>query len=873
MDQNKNRTILPYANIRIIKEIDTTFVKGCVTDKNGNFRINFISKKKETYLLEVSYIGMEMNRIILNNDILYEDIGSILMKDGVKLGEIVVWGNLPDVKQVGDTTIINTNVYKVSKGAYFEELMKRIPGLEYDFIDGTLSYNSKSINEIRVNGKSFFSGNIQFAIKNLPAEFVGKIKVYNKKKELEHIVGLQAKDSYVLDIQTKETFEGKLLVSGKLGYGDKEKKDFELLGNYFRNNGDNISIIGRLTNQDIYTDYTGNKKVSAALNTVKNIGDKITVNGSVMYNNDVVGTHSNSYNEQYLTNECQYTYLEGNNVNDNRAISSNIGLRWNINPKMYIDVKGNLNYMQGENSIENKQITFGDDIGYGITSSFDSLNSISENKKINDNIAKSLLYIKQWQYLFNVSLVRKINDKGTTIGINVQKYNSLGKHKNFSKSSIRYYNLNKDSISYTNRYSLNPTENGNSTFTLFLSHQMFKRLSMQISYNLNGRSQKYDRNIYDLSQFSSLGDAELAWFPKEYQYGYVDSLSSYSNSKSIGHEVSVFLNYTKDKFNMGVGVKTEIEKRMIKQKTVLIKSDTVAHNINWKPSFSVSWQNKDYSLNLNYQGITIQPSLSDLLTVADNSNPLYIIKGNPKLKPTYNQLIQLDAQNTSYGLFMSWNICHEFNSQVRSMKYDKSTGARESMPINVNGNWNTNAMARYQKKIKNIVLFAKSRFLYTNNINEIEEDVANRSVTQSIEFNEELGCSFYPKWGNINLMGGWTYQNSKNNIYQMNINTYEYIIKLDGFVRILKNVQLKNDIYYLLRTGSKVDSNENNQLIWNIEATWSFLKKKQCDLSVCCSDLFNQRKIYNRNATSTILSEDYTKQIGRYFIFSLKYHF
>ena len=105
----------------------------------------------------------------------------------LNLGEVVVTAAMKEVEMKGDTTVINANAFKTPEGAYLEELLKRVPGLEYDKQDKTITYNGLPIHEINVNGESFFGGNSTLALENLPAKLVSKIKVYDKRSELEKI--------------------------------------------------------------------------------------------------------------------------------------------------------------------------------------------------------------------------------------------------------------------------------------------------------------------------------------------------------------------------------------------------------------------------------------------------------------------------------------------------------------------------------------------------------------------------------------------------------------------------------------------------------------------------------------------------------------
>ena len=92
---------------------------------------------------------------------------------------------------VGDTTVINADAYRIPEGSNLEELVKKIPGLEYDRQNKTLVYNGLPIAEINVNGEAFFAGNHALALENLPADLVSRIKVYDKRSEIEKFMGIK----------------------------------------------------------------------------------------------------------------------------------------------------------------------------------------------------------------------------------------------------------------------------------------------------------------------------------------------------------------------------------------------------------------------------------------------------------------------------------------------------------------------------------------------------------------------------------------------------------------------------------------------------------------------------------------------------------
>ena len=131
-DTPKEEAPLPYASIVILSGKDSTFIKGAASDTDGHFNLQFTTQKGTQYLLKASYTGMQSVFRKLDGNASTINLGSILLKEGIELGEVTVKAPIREIDQVGDTTVINAAAYKTPEGSYLEALVKRIPGMEYD---------------------------------------------------------------------------------------------------------------------------------------------------------------------------------------------------------------------------------------------------------------------------------------------------------------------------------------------------------------------------------------------------------------------------------------------------------------------------------------------------------------------------------------------------------------------------------------------------------------------------------------------------------------------------------------------------------------------------------------------------------------------
>lgn len=880
-EYDQSKKALPYASVVILNVKDSTFIKGVVTDTNGIFNFSLPEQKNKQFLMKVSFTGYTSVYRTLEENTKDINAGTITLEEAdVELEQVTITAQMPELELKGDTTVINVSAYKTPEGSYLEELVKRIPGLEYDKQEKKLTYNGLPINEINLNGEAFFSGDKEMVLENLPANVISKIKVYDKKSELEKITGVKnsGKENYVLDLQTKKEFGGTLVGSAKAGHGNHNKKDYELQGNYFKENGENFSLITRSTNLMMMSSNKENIQHWISTNFAKKFKDKLTLNGNIGYNYYKAGNNSTSYNEQYLTSQNNYSYSANENMNKNRMITAALGMRWEISKKTFFNFYGNFNSGRGNSTANNHQATFSQNPGIDVSNPFpDIQQQIPDEIKINNILMNSLNGNQNDQYSLSSDFTHILNEKGTSISITLQHSENKREDENFILSSTTYYQLKNsmgnDSILYRNQYLLSPSKNQNESLGMLLTHPFTQKLRLQLSYNFNYSRERNNRNTYDLSSLVEENTA-IGFLPDNYEAGYTDSLSNKSNSHTLGHDITMRMNYSTERWDINAELSIQPEKRKIEQKTGLLQADTISNHVGFRPSASISWKKEKNVIRLNYNGSTRQPALTDLLSLTDNSDPLNIRRGNPHLKPAFNQNIRLETQNASKGIFASLNWSGEINSQTVSVSYDTKTGGQETYPVNINGNWNLNGMLRYQKRIKKFNISANGGGSYRENvslINEQKNEQPDRSTTRNQQLNTNLRLSYLPEWGNIDINGNWRFNHSANSLRQTNTYTRNYTLGLNMFAKLPGNIELKTDAVYSFRNGTNIQKGKDDQFVWNAGITWRFLKKKEAELSVYYADILSKKKNYNRNTTANGFYEFHSQQISSYFIVSVKY--
>lgn len=884
-NNGEGQEVLPYTNILVLEAGDSTLVKGVMSDAGGNFRLSFHAKKESPYLLKVSYIGMKPEFRALNTGKTKIHVGNIVLTEGLELSEVVVTAPIKEVELVGDTTVINADAYRIPEGSNLEELVKKIPGLEYDRQNKTLVYNGLPIAEINVNGEAFFAGNHALALENLPADLVSRIKVYDKRSEMEKFMGIKTgEENYVLDLQTKKEFNGTLMTSVAAGKGNNKKKEAELISNFFKTGGENLSVIAKSGNRNMTSANKDNRQDNVAVNFLKKFGKKIHLNGNVMYSNAINGNEGTSYYEQYLKTGNRYRYATSDRHNTNRMASTMLSMKWNIDKMTLLNLSGSFSAMKGTNGSDSRQATYNENPELDITAPFNGEeNGQTENDiRVNGIRMNSRSTSANRQYFLNADLTRRLNEKGSSLGLTMQYSEGRGKNEAFSVSSTTYYQLQdewgNDSVLYRNQYYDSPNRNRKFSLGLILTQPLHKSLRAQLSYKFRRENQNNDRNTYDLSRFfDGTDDEPLYTLPEGYEAAYTDSLSNRSRSHTTAHEVALHLNYTDRTWEINAGLSVVPERQSLDQKTGRMQADTLRTSVNYYPAVTVLWHKKKTRVQLSYEGDTKQPGLTELLTLTDNSDPLNITRGNPSLRPSYNQRVRLEARDTKIGLNGDMTWANTVNSVTRAVTYNTQTGGIESYPMNVNGNWNARATVRYQKRIKRrFSVTARTGASFSQNvslINEGQQEMPERSTTHNTTLNANLRFGYQPQWGGFDLTGDWRFRHSTNLLRETGDYTRDYRLGVNAYADLPGGIQLRSDVDYSFRNGTNITPGEDDQVVWNASLSWRFLKQKKAELSFYWADILSQKKNFTRSVSSSGLSERHTQQIGSWFMLSFKYRF
>jgi outer membrane receptor protein involved in Fe transport len=276
---------------------------------------------------------------------------------------------------------------------------------------------------------------------------------------------------------------------------------------------------------------------------------------------------------------------------------------------------------------------------------------------VNSRNNSSISYSDSKSVGASLQLNRKFGNMGRNVTLRVSGNYNNSNNKSLSTNNVHLYqvknSMGSDSTYQTNRYNLTPTKNYSYSIQTTYSEPIWKATFLQFSYQFNYSYSKSDRYTYDFSNlgedfFSDLKPIYRNWdsYLSRLENPYTDyldkSLSRYSEYKNYTHEMQVMFRMIRSKYNFNIGAMLQPQKSHFIQNYQGKNVDTTRTVTNFSPTLDFRYRfSKTSNLRINYRGTTQQPSISDMLDITDDSDPLNITKGNPGLKPSFTNTLRL----------------------------------------------------------------------------------------------------------------------------------------------------------------------------------------------------------------------------------------
>lgn len=883
----------PVVGAYVSVEVPGKSDKPVYTTTNLDGKFEFAGLTPQKYLLKVTYLSYRDKQRTVEVKESVTDLGTLILTEAAQdLKEVKVVGQIQQSQMKGDTTQFNAAAFKTNPDANVEDLIQKMPGIAV--VNGEVQAQGEKVQRVLVDGKQFFGDDATLALKNLPAEIVDKIEVFDRQSDQAQLTGFDDGNAQkTINIVTRadrnagkfgKAFAGygtddRYMAGGNLNIFGKQKR-ISILGlsnNINQQNFASQDLAGALGSSGggggrggrgggggggagnfLVGQQSGITNTSAfGLNYTDKWGEKLEVTGSYFFNRSANANQQSTNRETFLGNGSQF-YKEQNNY-----ANTNLNHRVNFRFEYTLDKSNTIIFSPSVNWQDNQATTLR--LGATTLSEGTLLNQTNNDKFTHSNALSS-----------NNSLLwrHKFAKAGRTFSVNLSG-NVNNRSSDGSLYALNQYYTSTRSPSDTidqisNSRSDNVRLSANANYTEPLS----KMVQLQLNYNvtLSNSDSKSETNHFT--------DSERG-------YSRLDTLLSNTfDNKYLTHRAGVSLRGNKKKVMGSVGLDFQ-SAGLYSQQLFPRKNEVDQTFTNLLPNaFFMFRPTQSKNLRLFYRTSTNEPSITQLQNVVNNSNPLFLTAGNPNLKQEYAHQASLrySASDTKLGrnFFIYGSANYTGNSITNSTFVAQrptllpngillEQGAQLTSPVNLDGNWSLRTFANYGSPIKGIktnlnlntgVNYRRLPGLINDQANISNNYAFSQGIVLSSNISTKLDFTLAFN-GNYNIVRNSLQPKLDNNYFSQQTSARLNWIFGKGFV-------LQTDVTNQSYRGLGAGFNQNFTL-WNASLGKKFLKDNKGELKLTVFDILAQNNSISRNVTETYLEDVTSRVLTQYGMLTFTY--
>ena len=902
---------LPGANVQV-NDSTGKMVAGRQSQENGQFMIPGVPVGK--YTLKVSFMGFKPQTFQLNltgkgGNKKVQDV--LMREDATLMAEAVVEGKLPEMTIVDDTVVYNAAAFSLPPGAMVEELIKKLPGIIIDD-DGKITHNGKEVKQILVDGKEFFGRNQQTVLKNIPAEIVDKVKAYDKQSDLARITGIDdGEEETVLDLEIKKDKRRGWFGRGTAGYGTEQRYTGHADVYHFLDK-QKVGVVGNANNTG-GNGMQDNQDVAASLNLE---WSKLELNGGVngRFNQSSGSSWSNSQN--FENKSAAYSNRQSSNGSHSAAFDARWRIEWKPDTMTNILIRPEFSTNGSDSHSNNESATFRDN-PYALVN--DPLNELSALRSIgvNHNLTANQNDNRSISGSLSVQFNRRLNKPGRNITFNLNGGLNQNDGTASNYSQIDYYQklayTGGDSIyhkiQYDDSYSAGRNISARVSYTEPLATGHFLQFSYNYSYRFTDRRRDVS-SIFD--PYVAANGLSIDRYDGFQALAQPDTAQcNYTENHYQNHDLRLQYRWINSKVRLNVGLNLQPQVNSVDYTKGWKHYDVSRTVVNWSPTVNFRYRfSRQHQIEARYGGQSGQPSITDLIPdTLSNANPLNIRLGNPELKPSFTHNARAEWRLSIPDLQRSFNwnanLRATQNATASRTEYIEETGGRVTKPVNINGNWNAGTNFNF-----NTALDAKQRFRINTNtsynhttangyVYRSDEKQTIKNVVNSNSVRQGLRLTFRQEYDMVPVFAeedyydpeaepaSWLKNTLELNLHvngnynasratatsASNLDTYTYSYGTSANMNFWFGLNLSTDINQNCRRGYADEAMNTNQLIWNAQASYSFLKNRQGTLTLRWNDILQQRDMVNRNISATSRTDSDSERVVSYVMLTFTYRF
>ena len=940
---------------------DTTFVTGVFSNASGNFSINSVKNGryllKATYLgfkdirrtvtktagktLAMGTIRMEQNAVELQGATVTANVPKMVIKD--------------------DTVVYNADAFRVPEGSVIEALVEALPGAKIDddgkiSINGKDVKRFKLDGRDFMTGNN---DAVMKNLPSYVIDKVKAYDEKSDQSRLTNID--DGNDDFVLEFVTKRSARNGIQANPDIGYGTDDRygirltamKPFGAMRYTFMGNANNVNDRnfsgrgGRGRGNGNGQRETKTAALDASYESGRKAnGGNLRWSGRVTWNRQDADNWNRTGSENFVnTRGGAFSNSISQNYSRNNSWTGNMNLQWQLDSVTTLSFRPDLSYSSNDGRGYSTNASFNaDPFTYVIDPlSYEGLTRMSEQGLVvNGRQNKSMSNGSNTNIRTSFQLHRRLNNNGRNVAVTGNFNYRDGSNKNGNLSMVHLYQQKNqegnDSTYQTNRFTVSPNDNVSYSLGFTYSEPLFiikpkpqpedtvqqrgrgpfgnrnmmrrmvgqQGLFLQLNYNYNYSYQKSDPSTYDLPDltdevFQTVMNnyRDFGFLPQDYERDYLSrDLSRYSERTEYRHQADIQLRYVREKYNVNLGVQAQPERSHFVQQYLGKPVDTVRTVTNVSPTLNLRYRfNQQTNLQVTFRGQTQQPSITQLLEIYDDTNPLNISMGNAGLKPSFSSNLGVNFQKMrtpklvedSLGFMIpknqrNWSFSTNVNLQRTSnsignvVTYNETTGGRISRPENINGNWSVNGGGSF-----NLGLDTLNRWDFSGGINGSYRHqvgyvnlnrtaVPDRNVTHTYNLSPDVSLSYRNRWLNFSLNLRVNYSRTENELQaSRNLTTWNYNYGGNCGITFPWETRLNTDFHCYSKRGYSDQTLNTNELIWNAQLSHSFLRGKKLTVMLQWYDILAQQTNFTRTVNANGWRDQEVNAITSYAMLHVSY--
>ena len=696
---------LPGATVVALTREDSVLTRFSTTNGDGAFTLRRVSEGM--YILQITFVGFRTHRQDMDLSSGDYDAGTIVLeRSTVELDELVVGAEHIPIVVKADTLEYNAVAFAVRPNDMVEDLLRRLPGIEVED-DGTIRAQGEEVQKVLVEDKEFFGNDPSIATRNLPANVVEKVQVYDKASDMEEFTGIEdGEDVKTINLDLKEEAERGYFGHLTGGYGSEERYDGDVSINRF-GPSTQLSLIGNVNNvnrqnfsfRDIVTLLGGLEAMGGRLiirdgGGLFNTQDGLSETSSVGFNvNRDFGKNTSAHASYFLSNvdnrqdrvaqqqqllgpvQSSFVNETGGQTSDNLTHRLTVNALHEFGDGHDLRLRGDLT--AGASSLANISETETLARGAGGNEALTDYRSESDNLGGNGSLT--------WR--------RRLDEKGRSlvgeVGGSLNDDEMSGNLRSITKFLEEGNVLSSDEIMQLQ------TRPGSS----FRSTQKVSYIEPvgaggRLEFQVESRQIEEDRrqSVFDtVSGVSVFNDRLSSGYDRTYSY--VQGGVRYQASG--------------EKFKAGIGA--NLQRSSLDGKIVDAAGASPHARIENAYTHVLPRAHFDYDFgertdfSLEYSARAREPSITDLQPLTDNTNPLLVRTGNPALKPEYRHNVNLRFSFYDPFTFMKVFVFarseYVNNDIVQSRMVDERL-RQVITPVNADGAWIFSGSAHFGMPVR-----------------------------------------------------------------------------------------------------------------------------------------------------------------------------